>query len=314
MKEKAPLDLSRLKTHPLKEGKRQVEAARFVRPTPPPGDLLAGIPDILAGAQLKALCRAVVEARRTGCEVVMAMGAHLIKCGLSLLVIDLMERRLVTALAFNGAGEVHDWEIAKLGVTSEDVWMGLKDGSFGMCPETAEALHGAADRAASENAGFGETLGREIERADVPFKSYSLLAAGYRLGIPVTVHVSLGCDIVHMHDGADGGSIGKASLRDFRRLAAVTARLENGVWLNVGSTVVLPEIFLKTLSMARNLEGKPRNFTTADLDMIRHYRPGENVVRRPGGQGIALTGHHEIMIPLLRWGILSEQMKRGTPS
>jgi len=303
------LDLNLLTTHAIEDGERIVKASMFVEPRDPPGDVLSGFPDILAGSRLKDLCKAIARAGKDGREVVLAMGAHVIKCGLSLLIIDLMERGFITALALNGAGAVHDWEIALAGKTSEDVGKGLKDGSFGMCRDTAEAVNGAAERAAREGLGFGEAMGREIASSKAPYLSHSLLAAGFRLKIPVTLHVSLGCDIIHMHPSADGRHIGAATLTDFRRLAAVTTRLDDGVWLNVGSSVVLPEVFLKTLSMARNLYGKPKRFTTADMDMIRHYRPGQNVVMRPGGTGLAVTGHHEIMIPLLRWGVLTERAK-----
>lgn len=308
-----PLDMEKLETHGIEEAPRLVHLDRFVEPTDPPADLFAAFPDILAGRSLRVLCRAVAEARRDGREVVLALGAHVIKCGLSLLVIDLMERGFVTALALNGAGAIHDWEIARAGRTSEDVQAGLAQGTFGMCRDTARALNGAAGRAARAGKGFGETLGADMEAEGLPFRRYSLLAAGVRIGIPVTVHVCLGCDIVHMHADAKGDAIGQASLHDFRRLAAVTARLEGGVWMNVGSSVVLPEVFLKTLSMARNLTGGPRRFLTADLDMIRHYRSMENVVHRPGERGLALTGHHEILIPLLRWGVLEEAGRQGAP-
>lgn len=309
MRKDIPLDLKRLKTHTLGDGARHVEVSKFVKPTPAPPGLLEGIPEILAGLRFKDLCRSVARAREKKKEVVLAMGAHPIKCGLSLLVIDLIERGVITALALNGAGAVHDWEVAYGGVTSEDVAESLSDGSFGMCADTAEALNSAADRAARDGEGFGAMLGRDIEESDFPLKSYSLLAAGYRMGIPTTLHVSVGCDIVHMHAGADGASIGAATMADFRKLAGVTARLDKGVWLNVGSAVVLPEVFLKTVAMARNLTGKPKDFVAGDLDMIRHYRPHQNVLTRPGGRGLTVTGHHEILIPLLRWGVLSEMEK-----
>ena len=311
MGHKDPFDLEKLSTHGIEERKSLVHVDRFVEPSEPPGDVASAFPDLLAGRSFRTLCRAVAAARRRGRPVVLAMGAHVIKCGLSLLIIDLMERGFVSALALNGAGAIHDWEIARAGKTSEDVAAGIQDGSFGMCRDTARALNGAARKAVEGGRGFGEVLGESVEAEGLPFQRYSLLAAGRRLGLPVTVHVCLGCDIVHMHADADGSAIGRASLHDFRRLVEVTARLDGGVWMNVGSAVVLPEVFLKTLSMARNLTGGPREFLSADLDMIRHYRPMENVVRRPGGRGVFLTGHHEIMLPLLRWGILAEARKEG---
>jgi len=302
-----PIDPSRLETYSLSARQNLVSQGLLVLPTDPPGDLLGGMPDILAAAQLKQLCRAIVGAHTDGGAVVLAMGAHVIKCGLSLLIIDLMERGLVSAVALNGAGVIHDHELAMVGGTSEDVSEGLEDGSFGMARETAEAINGAAGQAAREDRGFGETLGAQILSSNLPFKETSIVAAGCRLGLPVTVHVSIGCDIVHMHANADGGAIGAASMFDFRVLTGIVADLEGGVWLNIGSSVVLPEVFLKALSVVRNVSrGSPKVFTTANLDMLRHYRPQQNVVERPGGRGLSITGHHEIMIPLLRWGVLHE--------
>ena len=297
-------DPEKLKTRSLSERKNLFSGDSLVEPTPPPGDVLAGFPDLLAGAALKELCRTVAGAALGGKCVVMAMGAHVIKCGLSLLVVDMMERGLVTAVALNGAGAIHDFELAAAGGTSEDVRAGLEDGSFGMAEETAAALNDAARDAARRKEGFGAVLGSRIASSGYPLERASILAAGHRLGIPVTVHVSLGCDIVHMHPGADGAAVGAASMTDFRILSGVVSALDGGVWMNVGSSVVLPEVFLKALAVSRNITGGPRDFLAADLDMIRHYRPAQNVVHRPGGRGLALTGHHEILIPLFRWGVL----------
>jgi hypothetical protein len=312
MSDDESINMEELNTHPFNRKNRLVDASLFVRPTEPPVDVLAGIPDILAGRDFKRLCGIIAEASASDREVVWAMGAHVIKVGLSLLVIDLMKRGIITAVAMNGAGAIHDWEMARGRATSEDVGAGLDEGTFGMCHETAQALNDSADQAAQEEIGFGEALGRQIEQADYPGKDFSILAAGFRLGIPITIHVSIGSDIVHMHAGADGASIGAASMKDFRRLIQITAGLEGGVWLNIGSSVVLPEVFLKALTVARNLKGQPRHFSTADLDMIRHYRPVQNVVRRPGGRGMAITGHHEILIPLLRWGVIWKLERKGT--
>ncbi len=303
-------DPNNLKTYSLTERSHLVSGASLVAPENPPGDVLAGFPDILAGASLKTLCRALAAASAGGRSTGLAMGAHVIKCGLSLLVIDMMERGIFTSVALNGSGAIHDFELSAIGGTSEDVLAGLDDGSFGMAEETAAFVNGAATRAALEGKGFGETLGASIAASDLPHRDASILAAGHRLGIPVTVHVSLGCDIVHMHANADGAAIGSASLKDFRILTGVIPSLEGGVWLNVGSSVVLPEAFLKALSVSRNLTGGPHDFLTADLDMIRHYRPTQNVVVRPGKKGISLTGHHEILVPLLRWGVLHELSKQ----
>jgi len=297
-------DPKRLRTNSLSERKNLFSSESLALPTPPPCDVLAGFPDLLAGAALKELCRTVAGAARGGKCVVMAMGAHVIKCGLSLLVIDMMKRGILSAVALNGAGAIHDFELAAAGGTSEDVRAGLEDGSFGMAKETAAALNEAAREAARGKKGFGAVLGARIAGSGFPMERASILAAGDRLGIPVTVHVSLGCDIVHMHADADGAAVGAASMADFRILTGVVSALDGGVWMNVGSSVVLPEVFLKALTVSRNITKGPRDFLAADLDMIRHYRPAQNVVLRPGGRGVALTGHHEILIPLFRWGVL----------
>ena len=301
-----PLDLCKLRTYSLKDRKHLVSRTLLVEPTDPPGDLMAGFPEVLGAARLGALCKEVAAAKGEGRIVSLAMGAHVIKCGLSMLIVDLIERGILSSVSLNGAGAIHDFELAFCGGTSEDVQAGLRDGSFGMARETAAAVNGAAVDAAREGTGFGEALGRTIENSDLPFKHASIMAAGVRFGVPVTVHVSLGCDIVHMHGDADGAAIGAASMHDFRLLSSVVGALEGGVWLNVGSSVVLPEVFLKALSLSRNLTGGPVDFVTADFDMIRHYRTQKNVVERPSRKGMHITGHHEILVPLFRWGVLRE--------
>jgi deoxyhypusine synthase len=251
---------------------------------------------------------AIVEAHRKQRTVVMAMGAHVIKCGLSPLVIDLMERKIISAVAMNSAVAIHDYEVSLVGYTSEDVGTALKDGSFGMAREAAEAVQEAASRGAREGIGFGAALGKKINEDGSEFAGYSILAAADRLNMPATVHVIIGGDTVHMHPNISGSDLGESSLIDFRILAGVVAQLEDGVWLNVGSAVVMPEVFLKCISVARNLGNKVQNFVTADMDMLRHYRPTVNVVQRPHlrkERGYSITGHHEIMLPLLRTGILS---------
>lgn len=261
------------------------------------------LPDILAGRDIRLLAAAVVSARRRKRPVVAAMGAHVIKCGLSPLVVSLMEEGIITAVALNGAGAIHDFELAWAGATSEEVGPALEDGSFGMARETADFLNGAAVTASRDGVGFGESLGRLIAGEKLPNGGMSILAAGARTGVPVTVHVALGTDITHMHPSASGAAIGESSMADFHRLAECVSRLEGGVFLNIGSAVVLPEVFLKALALARNRrEGKPRRFTTANLDFLPHYRPLQNVVRRPttvGGRGYQIIGHHEIVLPLL---------------
>jgi hypothetical protein len=295
-----------LRTTSLGRRSRKVRRDDLARPAPAGAsfaDWLAGLPRILAGEDLRALAAAIVAARRRKREVLLGIGAHVIKCGLSPWIVALMEEGLLTGLAMNGAGAVHDFELAYAGATSEDVGPALQEGSFGMARETADFLNGAAADAALGGLGFGEALGQAILGERLPNAALSLAAAGARLGIPVTVHVAIGTDIVHMHPSASGAAIGEASLRDFHRFATRVERLEGGVYVNAGSAVVLPEVFLKALAMARNrLGGRPRRFTTANLDFIPAYRPLTNVVRRPtagGGAGYQIIGHHELLLPLL---------------
>ena len=276
---------------------------------------LDALPGILAGRDLRDLAAAIVASRRRKREVLLGIGAHVIKCGLSPWIVALMEEGLLTGVAMNGAGAIHDFELAYAGSTSEDVGPGLDDGSFGMARETADFLNGAAADAALGGLGFGEALGQAIIEERLPNVGLSIAAAGARLGIPVTVHVAIGTDIVHMHPSASGAAIGEASLTDFHRFAARVERLEGGVYLNAGSAVVLPEVFLKALAMARNRKkGLPRRFATANLDFIPAYRPLTNVVRRPtasGGTGYQIIGHHELMLPLLFTAVREERAKRG---
>ena len=264
---------------------------------------LAALSPVLAGREVRERAAAIAAARRDGREVLLGIGAHVVKVGLSPWVVALMEEGVVTGVAMNGAGAIHDFELAATGSTSEEVGPALEDGTFGMAAETADFVNGAAADAALDGLGFGETLGRAILAERLPHRKASIAAAGARLGVPVTVHVAVGTDIVHMHPSASGAAIGEASLTDFRIFAGKVAALEGGVYLNVGSAVILPEVFLKALAIARNrLRGRPRRFTTANLDFHQLYRPLTNVVRRPtsrGGRGYQITGHHEIMLPLL---------------
>lgn len=263
---------------------------------------LSSLPDVLKARDLKALAEDIARARRRGRPVVLMMGAHPIKCGLSPVLIDMMERGLVTCLAMNGAGAIHDFEMAMWGRTSEDVAQGLNDGSFGMARETADFLNGAVVQGDARGLGFGESLGLFLTEAKAKHRGLSLLAACCRLKIPVTVHVAIGTDIVHQHPSFDGGAAGRASHRDFRILARQVGQLSGGVVINLGSTVILPEVFLKALTVARNLGERVKGFTAANFDMVQHYRPNVNVVQRPtagGGRGYSFTGHHEIMVPLL---------------
>jgi len=264
-----------------------------------------GLPGILAVKQLRALADAIARAARERKTVLWMIGAHVIKTGLSKILIELMEKKAITALAMNGAGAIHDFEMAKFGKTSEDVLKGLKDGSFGMARETGEFFSNALRLYGNE--GYGSAVGRAIEEINAPNRKISLLWNCRRLGLTATVHSAIGTDITHQQPFARGEDIGRASFMDFRRICSVVGTLEGGVVVNAGSAVIMPEVFLKSLTVARNLGGNVRKFTAANMDMIQHYRPRLNVVERPtalGGQAITLTGHHEIMIPLLAQAVL----------
>jgi len=307
-----PLDFSRVRTYPLKKrfskvrksllGKKLQKGARL-------RSFIRGLPDILAAQNLKEIARRIARAHRSDKTIVLGMGAHPIKVGLSPLIIDFMEKGIISAVAMNGAGIIHDFEIAFMGETSEDVAASIKDGSFGMAEETASFLNRAITRGYERGQGLGAAVGAAILKARLPHQRLSILATGARLGIPVTVHVGIGTDIIHMHPSADGKALGEGSLKDFHTLASVVATLRDGVFLNFGSAVILPEVFLKALSLARNLGHPVRNLTTVNLDFLPHYRPLTNVVTRPtldSGKGYHLTGHMEIMIPLLFAAVLEE--------
>lgn len=272
------------------------------------------LPDILAGGEIKKLARSLASAKRRRRQVIIGLGAHVVKCGLSPLIVGLMEEGLVTAVAMNGAGAIHDFELAWAGSTSEDVGPALESGTFGMARETAEFINEAAGRAFDEGTGLGEGLGRLITEEKVPNRELSILAAGRRAGVPVTVHVAVGTDITHMHPSTSGAALGETSLADFHILSERVGRLEGGAYLNIGSAVILPEVFLKALALARNRrQGRPRRFTTANLDFLPSYRPLQNVVRRPtssGGRGYQIIGHHEILLPLL-FTAVREELQRA---
>lgn len=308
----APIDLAKLKTYPLDSRRSKVSVEDFAAPwTRGSGfnAFLESLPSILAAGDLQAVIDAVVVAARAHKTVVLGMGAHVIKVGLNPILIDLLERRVLTALAMNGAGIIHDLELAMHGQTSEDVAASLQDGSFGMARETGEFLGLAIQAAGKKEMGLGAAVGQAIRDADFPHTDKSLLAACARLDIPATVHVAMGTDIIHMHPDFDPAAAGKASHRDFRLFASVVANLEAGVYLNVGSAVIMPEVFLKATTLVRNLGSRLENFTTVNMDFIRHYRPMTNVVHRPtagGGRGFNLVGHHEIMLPLLAAGIIEK--------
>jgi len=303
-----PIDLRKLKTYPIRKRKNLVTIKEFVSvSTPPAGfrQFMNEMPDILAGADFKTLVDKIVEAHKNKRVIGVALGAHVIKCGLSTIIIDLMRRGVIKSIAMNGAGAIHDYEISLIGATSENVRETIKDGKFGMAQETAGFFSRASGHAAGNKLGLGESIGKMIIREKNQYSNYSILAHAYQMGIPATIHVALGTDTIHMHECISGEDLGKASLHDFKILASIVSSLNKGVWLNIGSAVILPEVFLKAVSMARNLGNKLNDFTTANIDMIQHYRPRENVTGRPSPRGINLVGHHEIMLPLLRWAVLS---------
>jgi len=309
------VDLSKVRRVSIEDRGGTIGVDRFVEPRDPGPEfdrVLELVPDLFAGREFKAAVTAIADAARAGKTVVVMFGAHVVKCGLSRLLIDLIERGVVSALATNGAGAIHDFEIAMWGVTSEDVEAGLEDGTFGMCAETADGMNAAAVRGREEGLGLGESLGRALADAGPPNREASILARAHELGVPVTVHVALGTDIVHEHASADGCAIGDTSMTDFRVFAAAVGGLDGGAIVNVGSAVILPEVFLKALAVARNL-GKARSFTAVSMDMGEPYRAMVNVVGRPtaeSGLGIALRGRHEILLPLL-WGALVRELGRG---
>jgi len=310
-----PLALHKVKTYPLAKRHSKVKLGESARPWNPGGtvtDFLAGLPDILAARTLRDVIEAIVKARLAGKAVAVGMGAHPTKVGLNPVLVDLMERRVITALALTGAVIIHDFELAMMGHTSEEVDTEINTGRFGMAEETGRLLNEAITHGVRKGLGIGEALGTWIEERRFPNRQTSLLAAGVRLAIPVTVHVAIGTDITHMHPAVDGAALGEGTLRDFRMFAAVVAGLEGGVYLNLGSAVIMPEVFLKALTLARNLGHTVDRITTVNMDFLPHYRPLTNVLRRPtqkGGAGHMLIGHHEIMVPLLAAGVLESLRK-----
>jgi hypothetical protein len=288
----------------------------------PPGDdrsfaaFLRALPDVLVARDFRLVAEAIASAARRERGVVVMLGGHIVKTGLAPVLIELMSRRIVTHVAMNGSAAIHDYEVARFGATSEDVAAGLRDGTFGMAEETGREMNEAFVAGMRAAHGMGESLGLALERSRaLANPELSLLLAARRLGIPVSVHAALGAEIIHQHPAASGAAIGDTSHRDFRRLAHSLVRLDDGgVVLNLGSAVIMPEVFLKALTIARNLNaGAPQGFTSVDLDMQRHYRPRVNVVQRPtlqSGKGYEITGHHEIMIPLLVWAVVTAMEER----
>ena len=303
---------------PIARRPNKVRAEEFATP---PGTarsfaaFLDSLPDVLAARDFLALSRSIARAAGTRGVVVM-VGGHIVKTGLAPILIDFMRRGIITHIAMNGAAAIHDYEITRWGGTSEDVQAGLRDGTFGMADETGREMNEAFIRGQAERWGMGESLARALDDRALAHAELSLLKCADDLHVPLTVHAAVGAEIIHQHPAASGAAIGDTSHRDFRRFAASLPFLhDGGVVLNLGSAVILPEVFLKALTIARNLhDGKPTGFTAADLDMIRHYRPHMNVVQRPtaeGGTGYQITGHHELMVPLLAWSVLAMIDERG---
>ncbi len=307
-----PLSLAGVATYSLKDRQSKVNRQDFGQAWQRGGsfkEYLDRLPNILAAADLRKVATAWLAARRQQHLVILGFGAHALKVGLSPIIINLMRRGLLSAVALNGAGIIHDAEIAMVGRTSEEVEAGLDAGQFGMAEETASFLNGAIQWGADQKLGLGEAIGKRLVESDFPYNDLSVLAQAAALEVPATVHVAVGTDIIHMHPSVDPAALGQTTHQDFRLFAALVSRLAGGMYLNLGSAVLLPEVFLKAISLARNLGHPVEPLTTVNLDFIQHYRPMTNVVRRPtqgSGQGFALTGHHEILFPLLAAIVIEE--------
>jgi hypothetical protein len=307
-----PIDLSRVTTYPISERSNKVslknDFAGDVTADMSVSDLLQAMPNQLGGESLNAIINAAVKARQNGKPVVVAIGGHVIKCGLQPVLKKLIDADIITAVAMNGSATIHDYEISLIGETSEDVGAVLHCGTFGMAEETGRDINAALKAGVADGIGYGEALGRLIVENNNPHKEFSLLATCFEKGIPATVHVAVGTDIIHQHPDCDGAILGQATFTDFRLFTTVVSTLgHGGVFINIGSAVIMPEVFLKALSIAQNMGYHVDGFTTANFDMTQHYRPLQNVVKRPtagDSRGLTITGHHEIMVPLLAAGIL----------
>ena len=301
-----PIDRSKLRTVSAQKRHSKVNTDDFAKPVPPDASFetfFDSLPRILKAADLHELAATTAQAHKNGRGIVWGMGGHVIKVGLAPLLADLMERGYVTSLLLNGSAAIHDFEIAMMGRTSEEVGPGVATGEFGMADETGSFFAAAAE--AGREIGFGEAIKQAVADANMPHADLSVLAAAAKYDIPVTVHVAIGTDIVHMHPNADGAAYGAASHQDFLRLAALCAELDGGVYLNWGSAVIAPEVFVKAVTLQNNLREEPLSITTANFDMLRHYRPRVNIVERPSARGFDIAGHHEIMMPLFRLALLN---------
>ena len=313
------IDRSRIRTQPARRRASKVKTRDEARPVEPGAsvvDLLDSLPGLLGAADLNDAIAAWAKAWRGDRTVLFGFGAHLIKVGLAPVVVDLLERGAISGLMMNGAGCVHDLELSMMGKTSEEVGEALDRGEFGMARETAERLNGAISKGRDDGLGMGAAIGRDIAESTDRHRNRSVVGTAWRLGIPVTVHAAIGTDIHHMHPSADGAALGETSFRDFETLTSLVATLQDGVVLNVGSAVILPEVFLKALSLARNLGHSVSRLTTVNCDFIRQYRPQTNVVERPtrlAGRGISLVGQHEILIPLLAAGVVERHGEKAKP-
>ena len=312
-----PIPLEGVKSYPLKERPSKVGVDDFGEPWKSGGTLkhwIQSLPHLLAGNDFRKVVNNTVHAAQSGNMILLAMGAHPIKVGLNPVIGDLMDRGIIGGLAMNGAGIVHDAELAMVGHTSEDVAAQIGDGKFGMAEETGRFLNEAIIEGAKRGVGLGRAIGDRLVKEEFPFNQHSLAAKAFELDIPLTVHVAIGTDIIHFHPSVDGSSIGKTSHLDFRLFASLVSELEGGVFINLGSAVIMPEVFLKALSLVRNLGHKVEKFTTVNMDFMQHYRPITNVVQRPtleGGEGYSLVGHHEIMFPLLSSAIIEGLEGKG---
>jgi hypothetical protein len=311
------IDLQKIKTYSISKRKSKTEVSNFAgicQKNSGMSQLLESLPKCLKANEFKKLLKAIYLARKKEKPIIFMLGAHIIKCGLSPIIIDLMENHFISSIALNGAGAIHDFEISFWGKTSEEVEDTLHQGKFGMALETSWFFNQISACAGKNELGLGEGLGESISSSKAKYKKYSILANAHRLKIPVTVHIALGTDIVHQHPNFDPASVALASHRDFKILTEEVSRISNGgVVINFGSAVILPEVFLKAFSVAVNIKGEIKDFTTANFDMIQHYRPNVNVVLRPTrgkGQGFSFSGHHEIMLPLLALALKSEISKK----